>query len=160
MYMMAIIQFVALWLAFWLIFRVQMQYALLMALFSYITLTVTELVVNWLIPATIVTEVTAENMVRFLWSGIFICLFPCIITAILHVTRLGFTFIPQSRMPRQIHFIGSYWAKAIIAFSFAIFFFGSILFFFYPWALTLEMIAWVILLSLLLRHSYRWELGD
>jgi hypothetical protein len=160
MYMMAIIQFLALWLAFWLILRIQVQYALLMALFSFITETITEIVVNSLVPATSIAEVTEENMVRFFLSGVFICLFPLAYTMILHATRLGFSFIPQSKKPKRIHFTGNFWVNAAIVTAIVIFFLGSFIFFFYPWALILEMIVLIILLSVLLRRSYHWELGD
>ncbi|MFC0212341.1 hypothetical protein ACFFK0_07690 [Paenibacillus chartarius] len=158
--MMSLINFIIGVLAFWLILRIPLLYSIIMMMITFSVFSLIEYISTQLFPKSLITFVTEHNQYLFFWSGLLICVAQLILTCILHLTRFGFSFIPQSKIPVRSTFIGGPLVKRLVIFSFPIVLAGSILVFLYPEGYILHSIGLLIILGVILRKSFRWEMMD
>jgi hypothetical protein len=159
-YFMSIIQFVSALLCMLFIFRIRLFHSTVMVLLGYLVSSVFENTMNFLIPSTYITFITELNMCRFFLSSLFLSGLLNLCTFVLHATRIGFSYVPRSGRTQQPHFVGSPAVKlALIAGLLAATFY-SLSFYLYPDALIAISFVFLAVLAILLRKSYRWEIGE
>ncbi|MFC0212340.1 hypothetical protein ACFFK0_07685 [Paenibacillus chartarius] len=159
-YYMAFTQFTVGTLAIWLIFRMPFIYAFIMMLFSFLLLSIIEFTTNGLVPHTFIDFVNEHNSYLFFWSGLFYCGVQCLFTVLLHVTRFGFTVIPKSKKPQRFAFVGSQALKISSIIAVLIIISNSLLYYIYPKGLVASSLVMIVILVVMLRKFFRWEMDE
>lgn len=159
-YFMSILHFTCTLLCMWLIFRIRLLFATVMMLLSYFVASITEYAVNFVIPNTYITFVTMDNMYLFFMTTILNIAIINFFTLFINTLRIGFSYISRSGKPQHLQFVGSPAIKLSLFIGLLIAALSSVFYFLVPKALFVVTLALFILLSVLLRKSYSWEMGE
>ncbi|KIL36808.1 hypothetical protein SD70_31270 [Gordoniibacillus kamchatkensis] len=159
-YFMSILHCLGTMLAMWLIFRVRLMYSIIMVLLADLVFSVTEYAINIINPSGYITFVTEDNMFHFFVSGIPFIIAVNLITVAMSCFRLGFTFISRSGQTKRLQFVGSTVVKITIFAGMLMLAISSLLYYFIPKILLAFALALFIVLAILLRKSYRWEMEE
>jgi hypothetical protein len=147
----------------WVIFRINLIHSFIIVFLSLLIVIVTEGAVDYVLPFTAVRFVTEDNMYSFLTNVIFVCLCVMFYILILSKCRWGFSFIVRPRSKEKLlepRYRGNKILSITLLIGFIATFFASFAFFLYPDIVIYLLLIMILVVAILLRTSYRWEMVD
>jgi hypothetical protein len=159
-YLLAFFHFLSSAVCCWLLFKISLRHSLLIMLINTLACFAIEALVTALVPSMFIQFVSKDNMLQFFYLGLLYSFVLWLVIGLLKSLRLGFSFIPQSKLNRYLRFRGSRLFRIALYSGFCASLAISLSYFLYPKGLVLIVISLIVILSLLFKVSYEWEMKE
>jgi hypothetical protein len=159
-YLLTLIQFISSATCCWLLFKISLRHSLFMMLITHLACFAIEALVTAVVPQMFIQFVSEDNMMRFFYMGVLYSIVLWLVIGLLKNLRLGFSLIPQSKLNRHLRFRGSALFRIALFSGFCASLAISLSYFLYPKGLVPVVTSLIIILSLLFRISYEWEMKE